>query len=96
MAASLKGLPLAPRLVLSYLHEEKSRSGSIADPFTCSMADCAQALGINTRTVSRSLRQLQHAEVISFSPGKGRRPTTIQFTPTYLQPERLDQAGGDA
>lgn len=75
------GLPLASRMILEHLRKVAQTSGGEGDPFDYSMADCAEELSISQRTVSRSLRQLQDAELISFEPGRGQRPTRVRLLP---------------
>lgn len=87
------GLPLASRIILDHLHKVEKESGHEGQPFDYSMVECAEKLSISQRTVSRSLRQLQDAELISFVPGKGQRPTRVQLLPEPLDDSELD---GDA
>lgn len=76
-----QGLPLASRMILENLRKVAQGSGDEGHPFDYSMADCAEELSISQRTVSRSLRQLQDAELISFEPGRGQRPTRVRLLP---------------
>lgn len=85
------GLPLASRMVLEHLRGVERKSGSDGTLFDYSMAECAEELSISQRTVSRSLRQLQEMHVISFTPGKGRHPTRVQFT--HQVPDDIERAG---
>lgn len=73
------GLSLASRMILEHLHTIAQASGSESDPLNISMVELAEDLSISQRTVSRSLRQLQDATLISFQPGKGQRPTRVWF-----------------
>lgn len=75
------GLPLASRMVLEHLRKAEQESGSEGEPFDYSMVACADELFISQRTVSRSLRQLQDAELVAFTPGRGQRPTRVRFLP---------------
>ena len=73
------GLPLASRMILDHLHRVSQDTGSEGQLFDYSMVECAEELSISQRTVSRSLRQLQDAALISFVPGKGQRPTRVRL-----------------
>lgn len=75
------GLPLASRMILDHLRKVSQDSGAEGQLFDYSMVGCAEELSISQRTVSRSLRQLQDAELISFVPGKGQRPTRVKLLP---------------
>lgn len=79
MTLTPAGLSLASRMVLEHLRRVAPASESSGDFFDCSMAECADELAINPRTVSRSLQHLQNADLISFVPGKGQRPTRVRF-----------------
>ena len=86
----MSGLPLASRMILDHLRRVGQDSGGEGHPFNYSMADCAEELSISQRTVSRSLRQLQDAALISFTPGRGQRPTRVRLLPA---PEVEDEPG---
>ena len=75
------GLPLASRMILDHLPRVSQESGAEGQLFDYSMVECAEDLSISQRTVSRSLRQLQDAELISFVPGRGQRPTRVKLLP---------------
>lgn len=75
------GLPLASRMILDHLRKVGQESGDEGQPFDYSMVECAEELSISQRTVSRSLRQLQDAALISFTPGRGQRPTRVRLLP---------------
>lgn len=93
MSYPYSGLPLASRLILDHLRKVAQQAGSEGDPFDYSMVASAEEFSISQRTVSRSLRQLQDAELIAFVPGRGQRPTRVQLLPD--PPEDAGQGGDE-
>lgn len=89
------GLPLASRMILEHLRKVGEEAGSEGQLFDYSMVECAEDLSISQRTVSRSLRQLQDAALISFVPGRGQRPTRVRLLPDPDDGDP-DPEGGDA
>lgn len=94
MSSLHQGLPLASRMILEDLRRIAQESGDEREPFDYSMADCAEGLSISQRTVSRSLRQLQNVGLIAFKPGRGQRPTRVQFLSSHASDS--NEQGGDS
>lgn len=85
------GLPLASRMILDHLRKVSHDTGGEGQLFDYSMVECAEELSISQRTVSRSLRQLQDAALISFVPGKGQRPTRVRLLPASAPDNDIGQ-----
>ena len=87
---------LASRLILSHLQEVEEQAGvRPGEPFTFQMASCADATGASPRTVRRLLQRLQADGVLTYTPGRGKRSTSVTFLPDQEAATTKSARGGD-